>query len=92
MHDPIDSGLKALSSLTSSPATDISYDAVWQRAGELQARKDGRQRMALFAGLFVVGLGAGAGLPQTAAIASESPSVAFSGGDLTPSALLHVTR
>ena len=46
----------------------------------------------MFAVLFVVGLGAGMGVPQTAAFASDGPSITLSGGDLTPSALLHVTR
>ena len=42
------------------PATDI-MDGVWQRAGQLSEISAQRQRMALFAGVFFVGLTAGAG-------------------------------
>ena len=42
------------------PATDI-MDGVWQRAGQLSEISAQRQRMTLFAGVFFVGLTAGAG-------------------------------
>jgi hypothetical protein len=91
-YDQIDQGLKGLSRLTASSQASISFDAVWERAGQLQAKHEARQRSAMFAALFAIGLGAGMGVPQTAAFASDVPSITLSGGDLTPSALLHVTR
>ena len=91
-NDPLDAPLRALSGLSSGPVQDGFLDGVWQRAGELQAQQDGRQRLGLFAGLFVVGLAAGAGVPQTAALASERPAVSLSGDALAPASLLQVTR
>lgn len=80
--------------LTQAPADFM--DGVWLRAGQLGEISERRRRAALFAGLFVVGLGAGAGtmgLPYTYA---SSPQIAYSdfasGEQLSPAALLHVGR
>lgn len=86
-----------LGTMASRGAGDVPPDfmhGVWQRAGQLGEIADQRRRMALFAGLFVVGLAAGAGTSgwpaqfgQPAGIVGES----LVGGEaLSPAALLHV--
>ena len=91
-NHPLDTTLQALSGIAPDQAREGFLDGVWQRAGELQAQREGRQRMGLFAGLFVVALAAGAGMPQTASFASERPVISLSGDALAPAALLQVTR
>ena len=53
-YDQIDQGLKGLSRLTASSQASISFDAVWERAGQLQAKHEARQRSAMFAALYMV--------------------------------------
>lgn len=91
-NDPLDASLRALSRISDDAVREDFIDGVWQRAGALQAQRDGRQRLGLFAGLFVVGLAAGAGVPQTATFASERTAITLSGDALAPASLLQVTR
>ena len=92
MHDKslLDVSLVALGANAAAATPDGFLDGVWQRAGQLQERVDGRRRLALFCGLFVIGLGAGFGTIQTPASASSAPYQLGPIDDLSPSALLHV--
>ena len=88
-----------LGTMASQKAGDVPPDfmnGVWQRAGQLGEIADQRRRMALFAGLFVVGLGAGLGtseLPYQYGATTQHASDSFmSGEQLSPAALLHVGR
>jgi hypothetical protein len=86
----LDASLAALGASATAAAPDGFLDGVWQRAGQLQERADGRRRLALFCGLFVVGLGAGFGTIHTPTAANSAPYQLDSIDDLSPSALLHV--
>ena len=87
-----DSAIAALAGATASADTNRVMDGVWQRAGQLSEIADRRQRLALFAGLFVVGLGAGVGTtgyPDQSM--SSAPTATFDLGSsdrLSPAALL----
>ena len=89
----LDGALCSLASQEHSKTPADFMDGVWQRAGEIA---DQRRRMALFAGLFVVGLGAGVGtseLPYQYGATTQHASDSFmSGEQLSPAALLHVGR
>ncbi|EAQ29828.1 MAG: hypothetical protein HKO05_10720 [Erythrobacter sp.] len=86
-----------LGTMASQKAGDVPPDfmnGVWQRAGQLGEIADQRRRMALFAGLFVVGLTAGAGTsgwPSENGAPTEIVGESLVGGEsLSPAALLHV--
>lgn len=86
---------ETLSILGAEPARDVSDDfmhSVWEKAGQLQNRRDQRHRTALFAALFVVGLGTGIGTVQVPAQASEAVYILGSDVSLSPASLLHVSR
>src|SRR3546814_10265666 len=57
----LDAVLGTLSATAANEVPADFMDGVWQRAGQLGEIADRRRRTALFVGLFVVGLGAGAG-------------------------------
>lgn len=86
-----------LGTMASQEAGDVPPDfmnGVWERAGQLSEVADQRRRMALFAGLFVVGLAAGAGTggwPQQYSQPAETVGQSLIAGEsLSPAALLHV--
>jgi hypothetical protein len=89
-NSKLDASLAALGSAANASPNAGFVDSVWQRAGQLQERADGHRRMALFCGLFVVGLGAGFGTIQTSASANPAPDQITSVNAFSPSALLHV--
>lgn len=72
-----------------APSEEFLY-GIWQRAGQLQERVDRRQRLALFCGLFVVGLGAGFGTNGIGTLAKPASLQISSADRLSPSALLRV--
>lgn len=86
----LDASFAALGSTANTAVPDGFIDGVWQRAGQLQERADSRRRLALFCGLFFIGLGAGFSTIQTPASASVAPYQLGLIDDLSPSALLHV--
>lgn len=88
-----------LGTLASQETCDVPADfmnGVWQRAGQLGEVVERRRRMALFAGLFVVGLGAGAGTgewPSHYGLGQPGTGESLVFGErLSPAALLHVGR
>lgn len=89
----LDAVLGTLSATASEVHADF-MDGVWQRAGQLGEIADRRRRTALFVGLFVVGLGAGAGTSGWpggyGAASAQSGESMILGEQLSPSALLHV--
>ena len=95
-NQTLDAMLGTLGTQDSFKVPDDFMTGVWQRAGQLGEIVERRRRMALFAGLFVVGLGAGAGTSWwPAQFAGSQPGIADSiivGERLSPSALLHVER
>jgi|TARA_R100000501_G_scaffold18540_1_gene40539 hypothetical protein len=69
---------------------DGFMDGVWLRAGEMAEAANARRRVALFAAIFVAGLGGGFGTIQTPAQAEPTSYDLFAGADLSPAVLLHV--
>ena len=90
----LDAVLGTLSATAANEVPADFMDGVWQRAGQLGEIADRRRRTALFVGLFVVGLGAGAGTSGwPGGYGTSSASFGESlilGEQLSPSALLHV--
>ncbi|TNE43082.1 MAG: hypothetical protein EP345_04710 [Sphingomonadales bacterium] len=75
------------------PAPSVSddfMDGVWMRAGQLEERSSERARLALFAAMAFVGLGAGIGATAAPASAETAGFRLVDGADLSPAALLHV--
>ena len=93
-NQSLDAVLGSLSATAASEVPADFMDGVWQRAGQLGEIADRRRRAALFAGLFVVGLGAGAGASEWPGGFGASPAPfgesLILGEQLSPSALLHV--
>jgi hypothetical protein len=93
-NQSLDAVLGSLSATAASEVPPDFMDGVWQRAGQLGEIADRRRRAALFAGLFVVGLGAGAGTsgwPSEYSAPTEIVGESLVGGEsLSPAALLHV--
>jgi hypothetical protein len=85
---------QALEALRGSPARELPdgfMDGVWARAGQLGEAADARRRMALFAVIFAIGMGAGFGtIHLPADRAGGSSYEVFAGDNLSPAALLHV--
>lgn len=92
----LDGALCSLASQAQSEMPADFMDGVWQRAGQLGEIADQRRRLALFAGLLVVGLGAGVGtneLPYPYGATTQQTGGSFMAGEqLSPAALLHVGR
>jgi hypothetical protein len=89
----LNQALGALRGKQSSDLPDGFMDGVWVRAGQLAEAADARQRLALFAIIFVVGWGAGFGTIQVpAGLAESTAHETFAGTNLSPAALLHVQR
>jgi hypothetical protein len=95
-NQSLDAVLESLSAPAACEVPADFMDGVWQRAGQLGEIADRRRRAALFVGLFVVGLGAGAGTSGwPGGYRGPSPVVGESlvlGAQLSPSALLHVEQ
>lgn len=90
----LDAVLGSLSATAAGEVPADFMDGIWQRAGQLGEIADRRRRAALFAGLFLVGLGAGAGTTEWpggyGASPAQSGETLILGEPLSPSALLHV--
>lgn len=90
----LDTSLRALGAYGSVGTPDDFMDGVWQRAGQLGEIAERRRRAALFCGLFLIGLAAGAttaGLPYTYGARAQAASYDFVATDqLSPATLLHV--
>ncbi len=95
-NQSLDAVLGSLSATAASEVPPDFMDGVWQRAGQLGEIAERRRRAALFAGLFVVGLGAGAGTSGWPGGYGASPAPfgesLILGEQLSPSALLHVEQ
>ncbi|MES2698797.1 MAG: hypothetical protein V4647_04215 [Pseudomonadota bacterium] len=85
-----DASFAAMAKAAETAPSDGFFYGIWQRAGQLQERADRRQRLALFCGLFVIGLGAGFGTNGTGILANPASLQISSADRLAPSALLHV--
>ncbi|MXO73496.1 hypothetical protein [Alteraurantiacibacter buctensis] len=85
-----DSSFAALAMAAETAPSEGFLYGIWQRAGQLQERANRRQRLALFCGLFVIGLGAGFGTNGTGVVANPASLQISSADRLSPSALLHV--
>ena len=92
MHDEpsLDNSLASLSGQADAAVSDGFFDEVWQRAGQLQERADQKNRLMLFCGLFVVGLGAGFSTILPADAAKANTYQLGMTDQLSPAALLHV--
>lgn len=80
----------SLGTTASGELPDGFMDGVWLRAGEMAEAANARRRVALFAAIFVAGLGGGFGTIQTPAPAGPQSHLLFAGADLSPAVLLHV--
>jgi hypothetical protein len=85
----LDSILEALAHEVPPCMPDDFMEKVWERVGEMNARRERTFRAALFAGLFAVGLGAGAGTVQVPVYAQSPTYLLSNDARLSPSALLH---
>ncbi|OBX18948.1 hypothetical protein A9995_10450 [Erythrobacter sp. QSSC1-22B] len=84
-----------LEALAGGPPSEVSTDfmeGVWERVGDINARRERTVRSALFIGLFAVGLSAGAFTVQTPVYAQDRNYPLLNEARLSPSALLHVNR
>ena len=91
----LDAMLGKLASHDVRAMPDDFMNGVWQRAGQLGEIAERRRRMALFAGVFVVGLGAGAGTigwPGYYGPPQQAEGSLTGSEQLSPAALLHVGR
>ncbi len=86
----MDSILNALAQQHADDLPPGFMDEIWQRAGEMIEIGNRRRRLALFVGIFAVGLGAGVGTTRSPAHADVSEYQLIDGAQLSPSALLHV--
>ena len=84
----LDDALALLAANSTEP--EDFFDGVWQRVGQIQERVERRHRLALFGGLFVVGLGSGFGVVRGPSVADPAPYELIVTDQLSPSALLHV--
>jgi hypothetical protein len=95
-HPSLDEALASLSGQGFAPAPEDFMDGVWQRAGQLGEIAERRRRTALFAGLFIIGLGAGVGttgIPYGYGAPQHGAVYDFAASEqLSPAALLHVGR
>ncbi|WP_138921424.1 hypothetical protein [Novosphingobium pentaromativorans] len=68
------------------------YDGIWERIGRLQQGRESRHKM--MAAFCIVALGLGAGMATTGvpAAAQKHRYAIVEGADLSPAALLHISR
>lgn len=96
MRNDLDAMLGRLASQATGGVPDDFMEGVWERAGQLGEIAERRRRTAMFAALFVVGLGAGVGTtewPSAYGLTThDRDSSLLAGERLSPAALLHVGR
>ncbi|WP_188053768.1 MULTISPECIES: hypothetical protein [unclassified Sphingosinithalassobacter] len=92
MKQQLGSYLEGLAHDADAEVPDGFMEGVWERVGDISARRDRTMRSALFVALFAVGLSAGAVTVQVPAYAQDRSYPLFSDAGLSPSALLHVDR
>ena len=86
----LDNALARLGTMPEPAPPDGFMDGVWMRAGQFQEVSARRTRLALFAAMAFVGLGAGFGTTQAPANAGPAGYQLVDGADLSPATLLHV--
>ncbi len=84
----IDNALGALGSSAAGPLSADFMDGVWLRAGQMAEAADAKRRLALFAAVFVTGLGAGFVTIQPPVQTQEPVYQLIVGEDLSPASLL----
>lgn len=84
----IDRALSAFGTADIGTLSDDFMDGVWLRAGQMAEAVEVRRRLALFAAVFVTGLGAGFATTQSPAQAEEPAYQLVAGEDLSPASLL----
>ena len=89
-HELFDRALAGLGNMRDPSVPDGFMEGVWARAGQFEAKASGRARLALFAAMAFVGLGAGIGSTAAPASAETASFRLVDGADLSPAALLHV--
>ena len=92
MKQQLEPLLDALAGDAPSGVSSDFMEGVWERVGDISARRERTMRSALFAGLFAVGIGAGALTVQTPAYAHDRNYPLLNEAHLSPSALLHVNQ
>ncbi len=90
-EDQLDRALASLGSAKGPVLSDDFMDGVWMRAGQMEEAAGQRRRLALMAGMAVIGLGTGFGTVQAPAYAEPASYQLIDGTDLSPAVLLHVT-
>lgn len=88
--NPVERALAAWAAMPDPATPDGFMDGVWMQAGQLEEKASRRTRLALFAAMAFVGLGAGVGTTQTPARAETANYRLVEGADLSPASLLHV--
>lgn len=89
-ENKLDQSLGALAAVATGTVQEGFVDGVWQRVGQMQERAEARTKLALFCGIFVVGLGAGLGTVEAPTAGQPVTYNLIAGDDFSPSALLHI--
>ncbi len=89
-NDDVNLALAKLATMPQPPLPDGFMDGVWMRAGKMEELSVRRTRLAVFAVMAFVGLGAGFGATQAPAYAGPASYQLVDGADLSPASLLHV--
>lgn len=87
---PLDNALAELGAAPDPALPGGFMDGVWMRAGQIEEVSTRRTRLALFAAMAFIGLGAGVGASQAPVNAEPAGYQLVGGGDLSPAALLSV--
>lgn len=87
---PVERALATWAAMPDPALPEGFMDGVWMQAGQLEEMASRRTRLALFAVMAFVGLGAGFGATQTPAKAQTAHYQLVEGADLSPASLLHV--
>jgi hypothetical protein len=86
----LENALRSLGGAAGDEMPEGFMDGVWLKAGQLTEAAEGRRRLALFAGVFAAGLGAGFWTMESPASEQPQGYSLIAGADLSPAALLHV--
>lgn len=86
----LDIALASLGSVRDPVPPEGFMDGVWMRAGRLEEVSARRGRLAFFAAMTFIALGAGFGTTQAPGNAQPPHYRLIDGADLSPAALLHV--
>ena len=92
MTQRLDPVLEALGHDAPVGIRDDFMEGVWERVGDIGARRERTLQTIVFAGLLVVGLGAGALTVQTPVYAKDTRYTLIDEARLSPADLLHVSR